>query len=172
MDNFIPLEQKTWKPFVVEDLFNIKIGKPVIGNTVDKNSGKYPYVTRKETNNGIDGFIDYDEEYLNKEFPVITIGAETAKPFVQNFPFFTGVKVNIMSPKKKLSRYTLLFIAQVLEKQKSNYSYAFAMISSRLRKVKIQLPVNELGEPDFEYMEAYIKNIFAEKLQRYLEFRH
>ena len=151
-------------------MFNIKIGKPVIGNTVDKISGHYAYVTRKESNNGVDGFIDYDENFLNVDFPVITVGAETAMPFVQNFPFFTGVKVNILSPKKSLSRFTLMFIAQSIKMQREKFTYAFALISSRLKKLRIFLPVTDDDTPDYEYMENYVRAVEEEILQRYREF--
>ncbi len=164
-----PLENKIWKEFVVGNLFNVKIGKAVIGSAVDKTSGNYAYVTRKESNNGIDGFIDYDENFLNEDFPVITVGAETAAPFIQEFPFFTGIKVNILSPKNKLSKYGLLFIVQSMKMQQRNYNYAFALISSRVKQQKILLPVNDAGEPDFAYMEAFTKNLFTQLLKKYLE---
>ncbi|MBR0060520.1 MAG: N-6 DNA methylase, partial [Selenomonadaceae bacterium] len=165
-----PFSSKRWKAFLIGDLFNVKIGKPVIGNTVDKISGHYAYVTRKESNNGVDGFIDYDENFLNVDFPVITVGAETAMPFVQNFPFFTGVKVNILSPKKSLSRFTLMFIAQSIKMQREKFTYAFALISSRLKKLRIFLPVTDNDTPDYEYMENYVRAVEEEILQRYREF--
>ena len=164
-----PFAAKRWKEFLIGDLFNIKIGKAIDGNKVDKISGHYPYITRKESNNGLDGFIDYDETFLNVEFPVITVGNETAQPYVQNFPFFTGTKVNILSPKKSLSRFTLMFIAQSLRVHKEKYSYSFTINSTRLKKQKILLPVTEDGAPDFEYMAAYVRDIEEHILQRYRE---
>ena len=40
----------------------------------------------------------------------------------------------------------------------------------RLSKTKIMLPVNEKKEPDFEYMEQYIKNITYKKINQYLNY--
>lgn len=165
-----PLHSKRWEKFFIGDLFDIEIGKAIDGNKVDRTSGHYAYITRKENTNGLDGFIDYDEKFLNVKFPVITVGNETAQPYVQNFPFFTGTKVNILSPKKSLSRFTLMFIAQSLRVHKEKYSYSFTMNSTRLRKQPIMLPVDDSGAPDFEYMEAFVKNIVAEKYRRYLAY--
>ena len=165
-----PLDAKRWKSFLIGDLFNIKIGKAVIGNTVDKVSGKYAYITRKESNNGLDGFIDYDEKFLNVDFPVITVGAETAAPFVQNFPFFTGTNVNILSSKVSVSEYSLMFIVQAIKMQSIKYSYGYAMNSTRLEKQPILLPATDDGTPDFDYMENYIRNIEAAQLQKYRDF--
>lgn len=98
-----------WQEFEVESLFKIKIGKNIDGNKVNKENGMYAYVTRKENINGVDGFIDFDNSFLNVDTPVITIGNETAEPFVQTYPFFTGTKVNILIPKNnKMNKDILL----------------------------------------------------------------
>ena len=162
-----PLNEKRWAKFLLSDLFNIEIGKAIDGNKVDRVSGHYAYITRKENTNGLDGFIDYDEKFLNRKFPVITVGNETAQPYVQTFPFFTGTKVNILSPKKSLSRFTLMLIAQSLRVHKEKYSYSFTMNSTRLKNQPIMLPVDEIGAPDFVYMENYVRFVEEKLLQRY-----
>ena len=165
-----PLNTKRWEKFLIGDLFDIEIGKAVDGNKVDKISGHYAYITRKENTNGLDGFIDYDEKFLNAKFPVITVGNETAQPYVQTFPFFTGTKVNILSPKISLSRFALMFIAQSLRVHKEKYSYSFTINSTRLRKQPILLPVTDDGKPDFDYMETYIAAHEEKILQRYRDY--
>ena len=134
-----------------------------------KAAGKTPYITRKESNNGLDGFIDYDERYINVRYPVVTIGNETAEPFVQTFPFYTGTKVNILMPKLPQSWQTLLFIAQSLKMHKGKYSYAFTINSTRLKKQVIQLPVEESGRPDYAFMERYMRHIEKRLIQAYVE---
>lgn len=166
------LKDREWREFELGKLFNIKIGKNVDGNKVNKNGGKHPYITRKESANGLDGFINYDEEYLNSIYPVITIGNETAKPFVQQFPFFTGTKVNILSSKNHISLYSYRFVSSCLEMHKSKYSYSFTINSTRLKRQKIMLPVNKSGEPDYVYMENYMKKIEYEKLSKYLDKKY
>jgi len=167
----VPLSEKDWGEFVIGGLFNLKIGKNVDGNKVNKSNGKIAYITRKEVNNGLDGFINFDNKYLTNIFPVITIGNETAEPFVQNYPFFTGTKVNILSPKTKLSKYSLFFIAQSLKMHKSKYSYSFTINSTRLKRQKIMLPLGESKQPDYEYMENYMKILELNKLKKYIEYQ-
>ena len=163
-----PLNQIEWGEFFIEDLFNTKIGKSIDGNKINKASGKIAYITRKESNNGLDGFIKNDINFLNKDFPVITIGNETAEPFVQLYPFFTGTKVNILNPKNKVSRYSLTFISECLKKHKVKYSYSFTINSTRLKRQKILLPTDKNGQPDYDYMENYIKKLEYEKLTKYI----
>lgn len=154
--------------FEISALFDIKIGKSIDGNKVNKSKGKTVYITRKETNNGLDGFINYDKTYLNKPFPVITIGNETAEPFVQKYSFFTGTKVNILKSKKGVSDFVLSFIATSLRQHKGKYSYSFTINSKRLKKQKILLQVNDQNEPDYDYMENYMKQLEYKKLHEYL----
>jgi hypothetical protein len=157
----------TWSDFFVEALFNVKIGKSVDGNKVNKKTGQSAYITRKESNNGLDGFVNADKIALNRENPVITIGNETAEPFVQDFPFYTGTKVNILNSKVKISRLSLLFISQCLKLHKNKYSYSFSINSTRLKRQKILLPTTSDGQPDYAFMEQYMRNQEQEKLKAY-----
>jgi hypothetical protein len=161
------LSQKRWEEFAIKDLFIVKIGKNIDGNKVNKQSGKTAYITRKEEQNGLDGFINFDKDYLNTEYPVITIGNETAKPFVQMLPFYTGTKVNILKSKKNISVQVLRFISQCLAMQKVKYSYSFTINSTRLKKQKILLPTTPKGTPDYAFMEAYIRHKEQKKLKEY-----
>ena len=164
------LKNREWKEFEIQKLFNIRIGKNVDGNKVDKSIGKIAYITRKETNNGLDGFINFDISYLNKNNPVITIGNETAEPFVQSYVFFTGTKVNILIPKNEININSLKFIATSLRKHKVKYSYSFTINSTRLKKQKILLPVNAQGEPDYAFMENYMRAKEQEKINAYKKY--
>ena len=153
----LKLTDRNWGRFTIGDLFHIKIGKSIDANKVNRKSGKIAYITRKELNNGLDGFIDYESDFLNNDYPVLTIGNETAEPFVQCYPFFTGTKVNILKPKQELSASVLSFVAVNLKQHKSKYSYSFTINSTRLKKQVILLPVNSDGLPDWQFMEDFIK---------------
>ncbi|WP_353148598.1 restriction endonuclease subunit S [Chryseobacterium sp.] len=163
----LDLKDRDWKEFSIEELFSVIIGKNIDGNKIEKESGKNAYITRKESNNGLDGFIDYSDKYLNLKYPVITIGNETSAPFVQNFPFFTGTKVNILIPHQNLSKDCLFFIAQALRMHKGKYSYSYTINSTRLKKQKILLPITRQNEIDFVFMENYVSQLEKIKLNNY-----
>lgn len=166
----VGLDKVEWKEFSIESLFNIKIGKNVDGNKVDRENGKTAYITRKENTNGLDGFIDEDLSFLNTNYPVITIGNETAEPFVQEFPFFTGTKVNILTPKFDVDVPVLKYIATSLRQHKDKYSYSFTINSTRLKKQNILLPADKKGNPDFQYMSDFVKKIELDKVQEVLGY--
>lgn len=39
-----------------------------------------------------------------------------------------------------------------------------------IKRERIMLPVNDSGEPDYEYMEQYAKNMMLRKYKQYLAF--
>lgn len=144
-----------WMPFTIGDLFNIRIGEVIDGNKADK-TGNVPYITRKESNNGLEAFINGEQSLMNSSFPVITIGNETAKPYVQNYPFFTGTKVNILSAKSPTNRWILQFICVCIEMHRKKFSYSYTSNSTRLAKQVILLP-SKNGTPDWSFMESYMR---------------
>lgn len=164
------IKKVKWDKINVEELFDITINKNVDGNKVDKNSGAKPYITRKESSNGLDGFIDFDESFLQKHTPVITIGNETATPFMHTYRFFTGTKVNVMKPKENLSKHSLLFVCQSLKQHKEKFSYSYTINSTRLKKQKILLPTKKNHKPDWEFIESYTESLIKKKKTKYIKY--
>ena len=105
---------------------------------------------------------------MNTKYPVITIGNETAEPFVQVYPFYTGTKVNILTPKTPATRYILQFIAQCLKIHKGKYSYAYTINSTRLKEQVIQLPIDGRGNPDYAFMEDFMREREQAMLREYV----
>lgn len=57
-----------------------------------------------------------------------------------------------------------------IEKQKVCFAYVRKWRPKRMVKSKILLPVNKQGDPDYEYMEQYIKNIMVKKYTDYIGY--
>lgn len=68
------------------------------------------------------------------------------------------------------SKYVYLFLTSAIEKQSSNFNFNREINDSRIRKLRIMLPANDQGQPDYAYMEQYTKNIMYKKYQQYLAF--
>lgn len=151
------MEKVEWEVFILSDVFKITSTK----NGIDKNklinvdSDAYPYITRSENNNGIDSFIGIQELELN-DGNVITIGLDTQTVFYQPHAFYTGQNIQILS-NPLLNKNNALFIITLLKKllDKFNWGGNGATLT-RLNKSRILLPINNNGEPDFEFMEEYI----------------
>ena len=132
-------------------------------NAIDiKFNGKHPYVARGEGENGIRGYINCDEAYLN-EGNTISFGQDTATVNYQAKRYFTGDKIQVFNLNKKYGNLTerkATYLIGSMEKVFSGFlwgqqSYALDVISN----IKITLPVTPNGEPDFDFMERYIRAI-------------
>jgi hypothetical protein len=75
-----------------------------------------------------------------------------------------------LKSKINISENSLYFIATCLRQHKTKYNYSYTINSTRLKKQKILLPINEKSEPDYNYMEKYISNMMIKKYKEYIEF--
>ncbi|WP_161797684.1 hypothetical protein [Alloscardovia omnicolens] len=41
-----------------------------------------------------------------------------------------------------------------------------------MKRLEIMLPVTDSGQPDYEYMEQYAKNMILRKYQQYVDYLH
>ena len=64
-----------------------------------------------------------------------------------------------------LNEYVGWFITTVADQVRGKYNFNYKRSDTRLKREKILLPVTDDGAPDFEYMEAFAKNKFAETLR-------
>ena len=164
----VPLENKIWQEFFIEDIFEIKPGKRLTKN--DMTQGEIPFIGASDSNNGITQFVGNENISADEN----VLGVNYNGSVVENFyhPYRCLFSDDVKRFKLKNfdgNQYIYLFLKSILLQKKIKYTYGYKFNESRMRKQKILLPVNETGAPDFEYMEAYSKNLFAQVLKRYLE---
>ena len=70
---------------------------------------------------------------------------------------------------EKLNREIGLFITTVADRIRGKYNFGYKRSDTRLKKEKLKLPIDEKGQPDYVYMENFIKKIEFEKLTKYIE---
>lgn len=158
-DNVSSFDVKNWKDFKIGNIFKTSTSPLSIKAELEK--GTVPLISRSALNNGCDGYFDVSEEKISKG-NCITIGAEGIFAFYQPNNFATGNKVYTLK-NVNLNKYNALFITTILNKEAYKYSYGRARILSKLSNEIIKLPAitKEDGtyEPDWEYMENYIKSL-------------
>jgi hypothetical protein len=150
------LETKNWKRIALKDLFEITGSKttPVL-ELEEFGAGKYPYVTTQATNNGMDGFYDYYTEEGN----VLTVdSAVLGYCSYQPLPFSASDHVEKLIPKFKLNKYIAMFLATIINEEQYRYNYGRKCSQTRMKEISIELPVDK-GQPDFAFMENYIKSL-------------
>lgn len=149
-----------FKDFRLGDVLIIQSSKKAIHkNNIKEFNGVHPYVTRTSLNNGIDSYIDFDTKYLNAG-NTISLGLDTYVVNYQVKPYFTGNKVKILV-NPNLNKYNALYLITNLYKVFQPYSWGTGIDNKVLGNLTLNLPVKSLTdtEPDWEYMEQYIKDI-------------
>jgi hypothetical protein len=150
----LELQTENWKVFKISKLFNVELGNPIHAEQLM--NGSLPYITRTATNNGVECY-GYGDKINDRN--AITIGAEGIVAFYQRQDFITGNKINIIRH-SKLNKYTAMFLCTILNFTNiGRFSYGRAIVKSRLKTLEIKLPATPQGEPDWEFMENYIKSL-------------
>ena len=165
------LKDCEWKEFVLSDIFTISSTSSSIDRrNLNGKTGRIPYITRTDKNNGYDGFIaQQNDKYCLDDGNTITVGLDTQTVFYQSKAFYTGQNVQVLKS-QYINRYTALFIIPLLKKQLLKFGWGSnGATLSRLKRSKILLPRDRAGNPDYIFMERYIREKEIQLLQSYRE---
>lgn len=149
-----------WHEFVIRDLFKIK--RPEARSQMDYDEGEVPFVASGNFNNGV---LKYLKPKNDKDIDLgncITVSPIDGSSFYQECNFLgrggAGSSI-ILLYNPKLNRYNGNFIATVIRSVCKKYMYSDMANKDVIGLEKIKLPVYSSGEPNWEYMEQYMKNI-------------
>lgn len=125
--------------------------------------GYVPFVSRTEGNNGVDCYVPREELQEIERGNAIVIGDTTATISYQKNEFGTGDHIVVVRS-NWLNEYTGQFIVTLLQRERFRYSYGRAYLIKAIKSTELLLPVTELGKPDWEWIENYIKSLHHKPL--------
>lgn len=173
------LTDKKWKAFYISDekengIFKLRSSLSGIDKNklLESNDKETPYITRSDFNNGVALFVGKEqrEKFKIDKGNVITIGLDTQTVFYQPHSFYTGQNVQVLY-NEHLNKYTAKFIIPLLKKQVSKLSWGGnGATLGRLKRMQVLLPIDQNNMPDYEFMEAYIKEKEKIKREEYLDY--
>ena len=163
------LDDREWKDFAVPDIFHsIQRGKRL--KNADHIPGIVPYVSSTANNNGIDDYIVASEgTRVFKNYISLANSGSVGTAFYEPFAFVASDHVTSLEC-KKANKYVYLFLTTVLEQQGSNFNFNREINDLRIKKMRIMLPVTDSGEPDYQFMEDYIRELMEKKRKQYVQF--
>lgn len=151
-----------WKSFTIGKLFENVVKPPVLHTKdVTENVNGIPYVVRTKFDNGIKYNVEKKLQMQSSPAGTISFGAENATFFYQEKEYVSGRDIYYIDT-RYLTKYACLFVVTCLQTIVEKYSYNYGMFPELVKKEEIKLPVNKNGEPDWEFMENYMKNIMQE----------
>jgi len=153
----VNINKITWEWFEYDQLFNIERGRGARASDV-VDDGETPFVTSTDSNNGITGYVHKEPQHQGNVITVNRNGS-VGEAFYQKYPFCSTEDVHIFIPNFKMNPYIGLFLTTLIKKEKFRYSYGRKWGLERMRKTKIKLPVNQSGNPDWPFIEEFIKSL-------------
>lgn len=155
----IKLTDRKWKHFTYDYLFNIERGLGADKKDIITN-GTTPIITAIGNNNGLIGFTNKDSKHKGNVITVVRVGDNVATAFYQPIPFCSTENIHVFNPKNfSLNKYIAMFLICLIRKQKIKYNYGRTWSIERMNKTTISVPVNAQSEPDWQFMENYIKSL-------------
>lgn len=153
------LDLDKWGSFRISDLFPIlQNGKANQGMLSD--GTECFYVGAKKNDNGVMLHCAYDEDLIQKGNCIIFICNGQGSVGYANYidVDFIGTTDIVAGYNENLNQYNGLFIATVLCQERPKYSFGRKW-KTHLKDTVIKLPQTLDGNPDWKYMEQYIKSL-------------
>lgn len=156
-----------WKEFPISKIFNIKNGCGITKEEISENTGYFVAVQSGEENNGIIGMIDYDycvsKNYVVSTKPCLTVARSGSSGYISYQPngcvVGDSAKLLLLKEESHANKYVYLFLKTILMAVKYKYCYGRKVTEQKYGNEIIRLPITDDGEPDWQYMEDYIKSI-------------
>jgi len=146
-----------YKNFQIGKLFDIFTGRDVIiGRTSE---GSIPLISHQHDDNGISKFINRlnDRVLFNAKETIALADRGVFWASVQNQDFYIGTRVKALVFKDGVkSREIRLFFVTAINKLQILFTDYLTNATDTLPDLEINLPVDNNGNPDYEYMTRFI----------------
>lgn len=153
------IDTQQWKEFVIKDIFTVK--RPAARSQVDYDEGEIPFVASGNFNNGVIKYLNPKSDEVLDKGNCITVSPIDGSSFYQEKDFLgrggAGSSI-ILLYNPKLNLYNGYFIATVIRTVCQNYAYSDMANKNTIGTEKIKLPADKDGNPDYSYMEKYMRN--------------
>lgn len=159
--SIIPFFVDDWKEFSIggeNGLFITETGKDLLYYTLT--AGEYDVIGHGKTNLGVTATTEKLDDYkLYNPSKTISLGDRgNFYASAHTKPFYIGTRTKALTAKFDSNIYILLFICTIINLEEYRHSYG-RNCTDKLDELIIKLPVTSDGDPDFKYMENYIKSL-------------
>lgn len=150
------IEPSSWTEFRYDALFDIKKGQRLTKSAMAE--GNTPFIGAIDSDNG---YRQYVSASPNHEAGTITVSynGSVGEAFYQSAAFWASDDINVLYPKFEMNAYVAMFICALIRREKFRYSYGRKWHLGRMKESIIRLPTNSAGDPDWVFMEGYVKSL-------------
>lgn len=163
------LSDRDWKEFFLEDIFSVGSGKRL--TNADKIDGTRPFIGATDNMNGVTGFVDNENSSLDNNVLGVNYNGAPCIGFYHPYEcIFTDDVKRLHLKNHEDNQYVLLFFKTIILQQKNKYCYGYKFNERRMLRQIIVVPVADNDEPDYQFMEDYIKELMVAKRKQYQEY--
>lgn len=149
---------------LIDEIYKAKANAKIELTVSSEKRDKFiPFVSRTETNNSVDCYVLADEVEDIEKGNAIVIGDTTSTISYQPREFATGDHIIVIRA-SWLNEYTGLFVVSLLRRERFRYSYGRAYLVESIRKTKLLLPALASDQPNWEWIENYIKSLHHKRI--------
>ena len=129
-----------------------------------------PYISSSATDNAVNNFVgNTDKLRIFDDCLTLANSGSVGACFYQPFKFVASDHVTKLK-NANINKYEYLFLASVLSRLGEKYSFNREINDVRIMKEKVLLPAKSNGDPDYDYMANYVRNVEAKQLSRYVAY--
>lgn len=164
------LNEKEWQPVSISSIFTLVRGRE--GNMAKMEPGAIPLISAKAVGNGLKGFVANPKKVVPGDCITLNNDGDggAGLAYYQPANMALDTHVTALQPKIPMSKWTMLFISRCLSGLHGFFGHGLSISNPRAERIRVMLPVNAEGGPDFEYMEQYTKNMMLKKYEQYFEY--
>lgn len=156
------LKTSDWQPFKLSNMFGLRKGKRL--TKANMTAGNIPFIGSTDSKNGITAMIGQAPIHKGNTISVSYNGS-VAEAFYQPTPFWATDDVNVLYPNFDMTPAIALFLCTVIRQEKYRFNYGRKWHLERMEQSVIKLPTNQAGQPDWDFMENYVKTmLFSSQL--------
>lgn len=169
--NIPALQEKPWNLFRVENLF--EVSRPKARNKDDYGIGNIPFVASGAVNNGVMKCCKPKTNEPLDDGNYITVSPVDGTSFYQPMAFLgrggAGSSILILR-NNDMNLLRGEFMARMIQQTCAKYNYGHMGSKDGIKRERVMLPIDNIGELDYAYMEQYIINMMRKKYEQYLSF--
>lgn len=167
------LDEVEWRNFYVEDLFEFRKKQTKGLNHLEEvKNGGVNYLGATNRNNGVMAYVNSNEtmEYEGNCIAFIRNGEGSMGYSVYKKETFIATQDISVGYNENLDEYVGQFITTIADKVRGKYNFGYKRNLQRLKKEILQLPIDENGNPNYEYMRIFMQQLEKENLSKILEY--
>lgn len=174
-----PPAPEYWRECSLEEVLELSKGKRFSENQANIQFKEYPergylpYVSSSdiEEKQGLNGYISASlvgEPTHNGAYMTLNYGGGQLNCFYREGPAYCTDSLNVakLPGKTPMNVYIAAYLKEMIVQYKPCFSYNLAPSLTRIRPLKIPLPMTADGKPDWSYLDRYARRAFYAKFGR------